>query len=494
VRRSTSEARAATTALLCVLVIATAACADTDPTSVATAGAPPGTLSTGTPPDDSATASEASRSETDASAGDPTSTDPGGDSGPEPGPEPGAAPAASEPSAESSGVPSTTIDGLPSVGDGESVGVDEAELFTDDPSFDVEPLRPFVVDVAGVVPIADTDDTGAEQPTGWAAFDRYLDEALIRPGNTAASVAVAIGGEIVHASAFGIRAPFISTEATGPQDRFRIASISKPITSITLLRLVEQGVVGLDDEVGQIVADHLGVTPSSGARAITVRRLLDHTSGFGKYDTQFFRGGSQDCNDAARTGMQRGTGGGGYTYSNMNFCVAGILIEALTGQSYAAAAYEQLLTPLGLSGMRLANTFDPGPDEVLHPTTSGRNYMETLGGAGSWIATPSDLVTIMNSLDLSTPGFKPLGAATLELMKAPVGGRPGQRGYGLGLIAYGPGRYGHTGTIEGTHAMTMNRGDGVTWAITVAGVYPDSTPVLESIINRAFEAAGFIAG
>ena len=42
--------------------------------------------------------------------------------------------------------------------------------------------------------------------------------------------------------------------------------------------------------------------------------------------------------------------------------------------------------------------------------------------------------------------------------------------------------------------MVLDRGDGVTWAITVAGPYPDDTPRLESIINRAFEAAGFISG
>ena len=364
---------------------------------------------------------------------------------------------------------------------------------TDEPTFDVEPLKPFELSAAVPDPPAQ-DDTGADQPTGWAAFDRSLDDALISNGNTAASVAVAIGGEIVHTAGFGIRAPGLSNDPTGPDDRFRIASISKPITAITLLQLVEQGVVGLDDEVGQLVADHLGVVPSSGAARLTIRTLLNHTSGFGKYDSQFFRKGATDCNDAARIGLTRGAGGGGYRYSNMNFCVAGVLIEALTGKSYTAAAYEQVLTPLGLSGLRLANTVDPGPDEVLHATTPERNYMETLGGAGSWVATPSDLVTILNSLDHSTPGFKPLEPETVLLMETPAGAQHGQRGYGLGLIAYGAGRYGHTGTIESTHAMVLNRGDGVTWSITVAGPYPDDTPRLESIINRAFEAAGFIAG
>jgi D-alanyl-D-alanine carboxypeptidase len=378
--------------------------------------------------------------------------------------------------------------------DGDDLATDD--LATDDPSFEAEPLRPFEVQVADDAPPSGPglDDAGSAGSTGWSAFDANLDAALLINGNSAASVAVSIGGDVVHARGFGSRAPLLNDDITDTDDRFRIASISKTITAITLLQLVEQGVVGLDDEVGQRIADQLGITPSAGARRLTVRRLLNHRSGFSKYDTQFFRKGADSCTDAARIGIQSGGGGGGYTYSNMNYCVAGVLIEALTGTSYTAAAYEQLLTPLGLSGMRLANTFDPGPQEVLHATTLGRNYMETLGAAGSWIATPSDLVTILDSLDYTTPGFKPLEPETVQLMATPGGAAFGQRGYGFGIISYGGGRYGHTGTIESTHAMVLNRGDGVIWAITVAGPYPDETSRLESIVNRAFEAAGFISG
>ena len=199
------------------------------------------------------------------------------------------------------------------------------------------------------------------------------------------------------------------------------------------------------------------------------------------------------CTDAARRGLASGAAGGGYVYSNMNYCLLGLVIEVLTGLDYERAVYRLLLTPLGISGMRLAPTFDPGPDEVQHVSTPGRNYMETLGAAGAWIATPSDLVTIIDSLDLSTPGFKPLEAATVLAMITPVGGGLGTRGYGMGIISYGDNRLGHTGTIESTHAMVLKRNDGVTWAITVAGQSPAETTELERIMNAAFVAGGFVA-
>ena len=59
---------------------------------------------------------------------------------------------------------------------------------------------------------------------------------------------------------------------------------------------------------------------------------------------------------------------------------------------------------------------------------------------------------------------------------------------------HGDGRFGHTGTIESTQAIVLDHGDGAVWALTVAGPFPDDTPRIQGFVNRAFEAAGFIAG
>ena len=326
-------------------------------------------------------------------------------------------------------------------------------------------------------------------PTGWAGFDEIVGYDLLINGDTSASVAVMIEGELVHASAFGVRVAG-TFDPTEPVDRFRIASVSKVITAVVTLQLVEDGLLTLDEPVGERVATYLGVTPSAAAAQVTVEQLLSHTSGFGTFYATFFQGGATSCPDAAQQGLPSLSGGGGYHYSNMNFCVLGMLIEEVTGQSYEQAVYERLLTPLGITGMRLASTFDVGPDEVLHASEPGRTYMETLGGAGSWIATPSDIVTIVDSLNPGGTGWQPLSEEMAIRMRR---GRYGISGmaatYGLGLFNFPDGSFGHTGTIESTHAMVVSRPDRITWALMVNGEYPRDTSDLKSIVDNALDIA-----
>jgi D-alanyl-D-alanine carboxypeptidase len=395
--------------------------------------------------------------------------------------------ACASPTAESEG-PSDASEPAPS----------STELF-DIGEGDPLPFPGYAIDRVTIAPLPQPGAPGADgQPlTGWAAFDATLGQLVLPGGSDAVSVAVAIDGDIVHASAMGARVPD-SLVAAEPADKFRIASISKPITAIVALRLVEEGLIGLDDPVGAIVASAVGVTaPSPGSTNITLRQLLTHTSGFAQYEDLFFRTQVGSCQEAAAVGFTRAVYGASFRYSNMNYCVLGLLIEQLTGQPYEAAVYEQLLTPLGISGMRLAPTHTPEPvaGEAVHRSAPGRNYMEVLGAAGAWVASPSDLVTIFDSLDLSTPGWKPLGAETLAQMRTSVT-NPGSpdRGYAMGLILYGGGAAGHTGTIESTHAMVLDRADNVTWAVTVSGQNPSETVRLLGMVDQALVAGGFIPG
>ncbi len=324
--------------------------------------------------------------------------------------------------------------------------------------------------------------------TGWAAFERSLGDTLIRGGSPNASFAVAVGGEVVRAGGLG---EGVAGADVGPGTRFRIASISKIITAVLVLQLVDDGVIGLDEPVGGFLADRLGVTPSDPAvAAITAEHLLSHTSGLGPATPSFFGERGLTCRQiaAAELAGRINAPGGGVRYSNTNSCLAGILVEELTGLDYADAAYRRLLGPLGITEMRLAGTYDIGPDEVEHFSRPDRNYMEALGPAGGWIASAADVVRIMDSLNPDSPGWRPLGDDLLERMRQPPFGRPGGS-LGLGLILYPDGTFGHTGTLESTHAMTLARPDGVTWAVLVNGEFPRESARLRTFVDRALAAA-----
>jgi D-alanyl-D-alanine carboxypeptidase len=382
-------------------------------------------------------------------------------------------------------------------GPSSEVAPSSTELF-DIAERDPLPFPGYAIDRVTIAPLPPSGQPGGTDApvlTGWAAFDASLASSVLGGGSDAVSVAVSIDGDIVHESAMGTRVPDTS-DGVETTDKFRIASISKTISAITALQLVEEGLVGLDDPVGNIVAEAVGVpAPSAGVGELTLRRLLTHTSGFAQYESVFFRNQVASCEEAAAVGLTRSLQGPGFRYSNMNFCVLGLLIEQLTGQDYEQAVYERLLTPLGISGMRLAPTHDPGPGEAVHRSVPARNYMEVLGAAGAWVASPSDLVKIFDSLDPTTPGWKPLDAETVAAMKTAVNDPlTPDRGYGMGVILYGGGASGHTGTIESTHAMVLDRADDVTWAVTVSGENPSDTVRLAGMVDRALVVGGFVAG
>lgn len=359
---------------------------------------------------------------------------------------------------------------------GERILPDDVEA---DPGPGVAVEQLFIVDDAG---------NAAPDRSGWEAFERELERRLLL-ADVSASVAVMVDGRIVHRAAFGERVAG-SGDVVDPDDRFRIASISKTVTAIVTMQLVEDGLLSLDEPVGPRVAEHLGLAAyDPDVRSITVRELLSHTAGFPQHEATFFSNGATSCADAATQGLRSGVrSGSSFDYSNMGYCVLGILIEAVTGKAYERVVQERLLVPLGISGMRITSTYEVGPDEVSHHPTPGRNYMETLGAAGAWNATPADLVAIVNSIDPATPGWKALSEPSMRAMRS---ARPGgaATGYGLGLIDYGGEAWGHTGTIQNAHAMVLVQPDGVTWAITVSGEYPSESGELRGIFRAALGAA-----
>ena len=330
------------------------------------------------------------------------------------------------------------------------------------------------------------------------AFDAVVAAATVDHGDISAGVAVMRNGEVLHSAAFGMENPFESTPAT-THTRFRIASVSKMLTAAAIMQLVEAGSIELDQPfAGQLGLDGPFADPR--VEAVTVRQLMSHTSGFTASRGIFFGHGLDTWQQAANNALGQVLQfdpGTAFQYSNTNYCLLGLLLESVTGQPFEKAIRERVLEPIDAKA-HLAPTFDTQAGDALHASAAGRNYMEVLGPAGGWVATPLDVAKVASALRLAeiAPADGTLVAkASVDAMRVPVPvpveDPPAVNGwsYGLGLILFGDGSWGHTGTIESTHAIVVNRPDGLTISVLVSGKVPDNTDDLVGVIDLAVAAA-----
>jgi len=206
---------------------------------------------------------------------------------------------------------------------------------------------------------APTTTTQAPTTTTAAAISKIDESFLVeqvakswdssRPGAVMISVFDPDGGT-VHAS---IGTDFTDTAPT-PDDLFRIGSITKMFTAVTVLSLSEEGLVDLDTPVREYVA-----RVDTDDR-VTVRDLLQHSSGLPDYvgGVEYLRMLVDDPTRAwapeeaialAPTGEPDFEPGSAFAYSNTNYLVLGLLIEEVTGRPYHDVVRERIIHPLSMS-------------------------------------------------------------------------------------------------------------------------------------------------
>lgn len=252
--------------------------------------------------------------------------------------------------------------------------------------------------------------------------------------------------------------------------RFRIASMSKLLTSLTVMKLVEQGLIQLD--VPFVEQYHTDDTPlDSRFVRITVRHLLGHISGLPGLRGSFFRNSVNDWHEAVSVAYDRDMltePGTTFFYSNANFVVLGALIEQVTGLPYEQAVHQLVLDPLGIVTAELVDTEEQPEGDPGYVVTPGRLYMQALGPAGGWVMTAPDAARLMAAFD---PTIAPLvlNADTINVMRTWNGiesDAPKHYQYGAGLMLVTPGTYvGHTGTIESVRSFALLLPNG--YAVTV---------------------------
>jgi len=287
--------------------------------------------------------------------------------------------------------------------------------------------------------------------------------------------------------------------------RFRMGSATKTFVAVVMLQLVAQGRVSLDDSVDTWLP---GVVAGNGldATRITIRDLLQHTSGIYNYTIDFFstitperyaehRLDHHEPVDLVAIATRHPPDfapGAAWSYSNTNYVLAGMIIERATGRDWRDEVRARILAPLEL---RL--TTDPGDDPDL-PGPHARGYEQFVDGgalvdvtlqnqtfadaAGSLVTTTDDLARFWRALRTG----ELLGPAEMAEMERTVLATPLQEvfpglRYGLGVMAF-PSRCGetlwtHFGDTLGYSTRSAISGDGA------------RSIVVSLSTNRAGEAA-----
>jgi len=339
------------------------------------------------------------------------------------------------------------------------------------------------------------------------SYDQLASTLLTKYQIAGGALAVARNGKLVFARGYGY-----ADKATGdlvqPDSRFRLASLSKPITSAAVLLLLQQGKLSLDQRVFDILSYEPlpGQSVDPRLATITIRHLLEHSGGWNRdttFDPMFL-----PVPIAAATGTPapattdsiirfmmgkplQFNPGSDYNYSNFGYALLGRIVETITGQPYEKFVREQVLAPSGAACMQPGRSLQAQslPGEVKYydfpgaplvpsiygtgtkvPRPDGGFHLEAMDAHGGWVASTIDYLRFVLSVDAMNDPPDILTEATINLMIA----RPASPYWSTSAAWYAKGwqvrpslgdaNWWHTGGLPGTTTIVVRNYGGVAWA------------------------------
>jgi CubicO group peptidase (beta-lactamase class C family) len=234
-----------------------------------------------------------------------------------------------------------------------------------------EPAQKFV-DSAPVASFADPARR-AKLEAAFPAIDKAIETEMRAQDLPGLAVAIVIDGQIAYAKGFGVRD--LATKASATADTvYRIGSISKSFTGLALLSLRDEGVLTVDDPLTRWIAEAAGlVYPTHDARPITLRQMLNHSSGLprmGTYPPE--TAPSEDVMLKSLDGLPLDRAPGvASVYSNLGFSLLGIVVAHAAKQPLHDVIASRIWKPLGMTSTyweaeqvpagRRATTYQPSP-------------------------------------------------------------------------------------------------------------------------------------
>jgi CubicO group peptidase (beta-lactamase class C family) len=331
---------------------------------------------------------------------------------------------------------------------------------------------------------------GAALPGVEPTLARRLDDLLRLTergqGVAGVSLAVARRGQPVLIQAYGF-ADVLGNVPLRPDHRFRIGSITKTFTAAAILKLEAQGKLALEDPLTKYWPEY------TAGRAVTLRHLLTHTSGVPSYtDLPWYAEHMAEPTThpellATFAGLPlKFTPGSQHSYSNSGYYLLGVVIEGVSGQSYADFLRTELFAPAGLTDTDYCPDEQAGPRAALGYDRNERTLapakplsMTLPFAAGALCSTASDLVAWIDALSHG----KVVPPAVFARMSQPTpltSGKTHPYGLGLGL-----------GDLEG-HALVGHNG-GINGFVSALDYYPQDELTIAVLVNTGSPAAGEIA-
>lgn len=295
------------------------------------------------------------------------------------------------------------------------------------------------VDFSNTTKIMVTSQSGMKRTytvlvkNGNTKIDNMVYSFMIKHDVPAVSLALSKDEEIVYTAAFGF-ANVENQERTTSDHMFRLASMSKQHTAIAIMTLYEQGKLDLDDKVfgeGAILGELLGNNIKDiRAKSITVRHLLEHTSGYSV--DNIFGGLSRYSGKSLKERMvyllenesMANNPGEVHKYNNFGFSALGLVVEVVSGKNFESFLLDEIYAkaPVEIKNIRGGkNEFtDRFKNEVVYYAQGGKNAygnnVEVGIAAGGIIATAPDLMRLMSTVDYGTKVPDILKPETLDKM------------------------------------------------------------------------------
>lgn len=342
---------------------------------------------------------------------------------------------------------------------------------------------------AGPGPSSSIRDVGLTQPTSGDPLESLADRlarVAIHDGQTAGvTVAVARRGTISFTKGYGLADVENGVPATA-DTVYRIGSLTKQFTAAAIMQLAEQHLLNLDDDVTRFVS------APTGGHVVTIRQLLNHTSGIPDYteldDFLTWSRSERTPNaiiERIKVSPWRFIPGTKFEYSNTGYVVLGMVIEKVSGESYAAYLATHVFPKAGLVNTRYCDETALLPHRAHgYELTKTRLVnaspidMSTPFSAGALCSTVSDLLRWSMALD----AMKVVSATSFAQMTSPptlADGTPSDYGFGLVIDR-----------LEGHRTIAHN--GGINGFVSELHDYPDDRVIIVVLTNTVSAAASSI--